>query len=255
MCVLFNTADIKAFIWHYLCERRLLNKHLFPRFLFFCKAKLWMVAIFPLRKEKVHYVVYFFSTLKNWPIFMKLSIYIKPSETSTSAVLFNFTQLPRKCQQWSHYVEFSRTWMARIEVRGDSHTWLFLCVQLRCECRGTVLDRSVFGLYYYVTETYVTLELILDKNWLRAEKSRGRSSSSDMIKNCLFSIPSVPDLVPTPVNIVVSFLGDKFARVWGWPLTFKLCRGQENVDICIRSPYVFMTYWLVSQTQGQFRCL
>jgi hypothetical protein len=37
-----------------------------------------------------------------------------------------------------------------------------------------------------------------------------------------------------------SFPGGKAAGAWSWPLTSKKCRGEENVDLYIHSPYSLM---------------
>jgi hypothetical protein len=43
-----------------------------------------------------------------------------------------------------------------------------------------------------------------------------------------------------PIGTGFSFPGGKAAGAWSWPLTSIHCRGQENMNLYIHSPYAFM---------------
>jgi hypothetical protein len=61
--------------------------------------------------------------------------------------------------------------------------------------------------------------------------------SPGKIKNFLFSTSSRPALGSTQPHIQWgSFLEDKAAGAWSWPLTYSQFRGQDNVDLYIHSP-------------------
>jgi hypothetical protein len=74
-------------------------------------------------------------------------------------------------------------------------------------------------------------------HWLRAGRTKGRSSSPGRAKNSsLLHVVVVAHPASYSMGTGGSFPGDEAAGVWSWSPTSNYCRGQENMDLCIHSP-------------------
>jgi hypothetical protein len=87
-------------------------------------------------------------------------------------------------------------------------------------------------------------------DWLRAGRPRGRSSSPGRVKDF---VQSGSEVHPTsyPMGTGGSFPGGEAAGAWSWLLSSSWCRGQENVDLYINSPYTFIAWCLIRRAHGQ----